>query len=322
MRHDLAWKWARPILAIGSLVLCVWAILALRHPAESRRVAERSSMPTVKRHSIDMKRVRLSLELGAESTEKLLAGARRDLTITNSLRNVVRERAGELSVVEPESPEICRDLRLGAEAMAALFKGATCKKAQVEVRLGNETVSVPAGVPSDLQDPGNWISGFFFAVICREYELLDVLCAVPIDLLRSSRTKSLECHYLFVQALQAYWRQEPTAPERLMAALEATAPERVPEDAQDYVLNVMVPQMEMLLYLMDHDAPGFNKALKFALERHQAYFKKDKRPLDSDGYLALGALAMASAAFEAGLAIEVESDYIPKRLVEGACRPQ
>jgi hypothetical protein len=192
-------------------------------------------MPTIKRHAIDTKRVRRSLELGAGTTETPLAGAKKDLIHTDSLRNVVRERAGELSVVEPESPEICRDLRLGAEAMAALFKGAMCKEARVDVRLGNEMASAPDRVSSDMHHTGNWTDGFFFAVICREYELLDVLCDVPLDLLRSSRTMAEEC-----------------------------------------------------LYLMDHAAPELNNALKFALERHNAYFKKGKRPFDSDGYLALG----------------------------------
>jgi hypothetical protein len=279
-------------------------------------------MPTIKRHSIDLKWVRDGLKLSAASTEKGLAAARRDLTHTNSLRNLMRERAGQLAVAEPESAEICRDLRLAAEAMAALFKGAMCKESEVAVRLGDEVTRVPCTNLVGFHHPGNWIDGYFFAVICREYKLLDLLCDVPINLLRSSRAKAEECLYLFVDALQSYWRQEPIAPERLMAALEATDPERVSEGSQDYVLNIMVPQMEMLLYLMDHAAPEFNKALKFALERHNAYFKKGKRPFDSDGYLALGPLALASAAFEAGLKIEIESDYIPKRLVEGACRPQ
>jgi hypothetical protein len=279
-------------------------------------------MPTIKRHSIDMKWVRTSLDLGAANTDILLAGSRRDLMHADAMRGLMRERAGQLAVLDPESPEICRHLRLGAEAMAALFKGAMCKEAQVEVRLGNETVSVPTGLSSGMHHTGNWTDGFFFALICREYELLDVLCEVPLDLLRSSATTSQECSYLFVDALQAYWRQEATAPERLMAALEATAPERVRQDVQEYILNLVVPQLELVLRLMDHDAPGFNKALEFALERHHAYFKKGKRPFDADGYLALGPLALASAAFEAGLAIEVESDYIPRRLVEGACRPQ
>jgi hypothetical protein len=278
-------------------------------------------MPTIKRHSIDLNWVHKCLDGAADRTESGLAAAKRDLTHTNSLRNKVRMRAGQLAVVEPDSPEICRALRLGAEAMAALFKGAMCKETDVEVRLGGELTRVPVTNLVGFHHPGNWTDGYFFAVICREYELLDVLCEVPIDLLRSSSSKAQECLYLFVDALQAYWRQEDSSPERLMAALEATDPKRVSEGSQDYVLNIMVPQMELVLRLMDHDAPGFNKALKFALERHNAYFKKGKRPFDSDGYLALGALALASAAFEAGLTIEVESDYIPKRLIEGACRP-
>jgi hypothetical protein len=65
------------------------------------------------------------------------------------------------------------------------------------------------------------------------------------------------------------------------------------------------------------DHAAFNDALKEALELHKAYWTANEEREDSPaGYLALGPLAITCLAYDAGFPIEIESDYLPKHLLQ------
>ena len=132
---------------------------------------------------------------------------------------------------------------------------------------------------------------------------------------------SPEYSHLFQEALRSFWRRADDAPERLLAALKATEPELLPEGAEEYVLAIVVPQMELLYRVMLQDAKGFNEALGKGLEAFKKYWSKKDRVDKPEGYLALGIAAVASFAHEAEMPIEVESDYVPMGLVRGDCHP-
>jgi len=88
---------------------------------------------------------------------------------------------------------------------------------------------------------------------------------------------------------------------------------------EEFVLNVLVPEMQMLFRLALGEVGPFDDSLEFALERHKKYWSKSNRKKDPDGFLALGALSISSAAFDAGFPVEVESDYVPRDLIENGC---
>ena len=229
----------------------------------------------------------------------------KDVRHTNAARIAAEQYGGYAQVAAPAPAETCRALRLGARAMGVLFDGATAQAPQ------------PA---SDLQDAGNWLGGFFLAAICRDAALLERLAAVPVDVLRSSTTRADEYAYLYIEALQAYVRRQRNAPALLLAALKATDPQRLQPASVDYVLNVVVPQMELLFRIMDRDAAGVNAALAKALQSHRDYWANGERAADPRGYVSFPLLGLAGFAHDDGLPIEVSSEYLPRPLVEGACR--
>ncbi|MEU4504031.1 immunity 49 family protein [Streptomyces sp. NPDC024089] len=59
-----------------------------------------------------------------------------------------------------------------------------------------------------------------------------------------------------------------------------------------------------------------NQALAEALELHKAYWSTPERSGDIAGFLALGPLAIACLAYDAGFPVEVESEYLPVRLLD------
>jgi hypothetical protein len=77
--------------------------------------------------------------------------------------------------------------------------------------------------------------------------------------------------------------------------------------------------MNLLTQLARGDQDKFNTELAKALEWHKDYWTRDEdRELSAEGFVALGPLAMSCLAVQAGFTITVESEYLPKHLLEGA----
>jgi hypothetical protein len=277
-------------------------------------------MKKTSRHPVDREAARKQEAMAARVMKATIGPARERPSFLSTLLNTAREYAGALAVAEPESPQLCAALRLGAQAAAALFAAASAGSGVVEAPLGDgPPARLPATGATDSTDFANWRSGFFMAAVCRDRRSLDTLGQTPMDVLRGSSTKGDECMYLFAHALQGLWRREPDTAKRVQAALEATDPTRLSISPEEFVLNVTVPELELVFRFLLGEAAAFNEALSFALERHKKYWGKGDRKRDTLGWLALGPLAMASFAHDAGRPVEVESDYLPMRLVHGDC---
>jgi immunity protein 49 of polymorphic toxin system len=274
----------------------------------------------IARHKVDEALSRTRAEQSATMPGEYLKALPRNLSHANMCRSTTQALAADLAAVDPGSDRICEAVRLGAEATAALFAAATAGQGEVQVRLGGQVVRAPAAVDPSVVEPSNWQGGYFLAAICRESALLDVLCKTPAELLRRSSTRGEKFVYLYTEALRAFWRKEDEAPGLLLEALKATDPDQLEFTSADYVLDIVVPQMEVLYRLMDADAAGFNQALEKAVTLHRDYWKKGKRKNDPEGYVSFPLTAFASTAHDGGIPVEVESDYLPERLVQGDCR--
>lgn len=271
-------------------------------------------MTKLTRHEVDLEIAKRQVASKAELLGLTLKSARSDPGRLNQLFLAARDYASYLAVIDPSSPQMVVAVKTAVQAAVAIFTVATARAGTVEVELGDGSpAALAAKGPTGASDAGNWRSGFYLAVICRDREAVERLCRVPVSILRESSTQSDECAYLFCEALQSLWQGEATAAARLHAALEATDPEKVHLGA-DYVLNVLVPELELVYRFALRDGPAFNQALRFALERHKKYWGQKKLRLAASGFVAWGAVAMAALAEDAGIPIEVESDYLPSYL--------
>lgn len=276
-------------------------------------------MKTVTRHHIDASVIQSYIADTSSSLEKTLKAARKNPKHLFQLILIAQEYAGYLSIVEAESPELCRALRIIGQTAGAIFATSSVSEGSVEVLLDDLPAYLPATGPTGYSIPNNWLDGFFAAIICNDIQTLDILLKTPIDVLRRSRTKSEECLYLLVDTFQAFYTAAKDIGERLSAALSATDTERLSIDP-DYTILVVVPQMKLMYRLIAKDVQSFNQVLFKTLESHKKYWSSSDRRSRPDGFLALGALAFATLAHSIGMPIEVESDYIPIRLIRGDCR--
>jgi hypothetical protein len=85
---------------------------------------------------------------------------------------------------------------------------------------------------------------------------------------------------------------------------------------RDLLEGVLYPPINLFYPFVRRDEPGFSLALEEASKLHRAYWTlTEEREPDIDGAVALGPLAIACWAYGGDLPVDVESEYLPKRLL-------
>ena len=186
--------------------------------------------------------------------------------------------------------------------------------------IGNrgEVKNLPATGPQDYLHAGDWLTSFYLATICRENERLNQLAQVPISFLRESGAEFDEYIYAWVETLQNAWFGRRETWDTLVTAVNGTAPERAQVAGEELVLKILYPPLELFHRYQRQDAEKFNAALVDALTCHKEYWTANEaRSLSGEGLVALAPLAIACMAHDAGIPIEIESEYLPKALLQG-----
>ncbi|MGT2529102.1 immunity 49 family protein [Streptomyces nojiriensis] len=204
-------------------------------------------------------------------------------------------------------------MQVGSAAFAA---AAAVTEGSIETRISHEMRTIAATGPQSYANAGNWLTTLWFVIICRDQPRMNAMCRVPLDLLRASGAEDDEYVRHWVDALQTYWHEQPGLPEKLTEAIERSHPDIATNAPRDLLQCVLYPPINLFHQFLRKDEEGVNQALAEALELHKAYWSTPERAGDIAGFLALGPLAIACLAYDAGLEIEVESDYLPLRLLD------
>lgn len=206
------------------------------------------------------------------------------------------------------------------QVSSAMFASATASSGDViEARISGKIRSIPASGPQHCANAGNWIKAFWLAIICREQGRMTQLCNVPIETLRESGAEYDEYIYAWIDTLQSYWLKRGNVGDKLVAAVDGTDPDNVEIASRELMLKILYPPLDLFSWYLRQDHERFNIALIEAVQWHKEYWSEDEeRAASCEGMVALGPLAMACLAFDAGFPIEIESDYLPKALLERA----
>ncbi|MCX5187713.1 immunity 49 family protein [Streptomyces sp. NBC_00268] len=198
----------------------------------------------------------------------------------------------------------------------ALFVAARATTPTIECQVGHEKHVFRSGTGPWVH-AGNWFTAFWLSCVCRERQRTNDLCQVPVSLLREAGGFD-EYIYSWVEALQAYWLKRPELGDKLLAAVDGTDPEVVRPASRSAVLNLMYPPMNLLTQVVRGDRDRFTTELAKTIEWHKDYWTRDEKlECDSDGLVALGPLAISCLALDSGFTVEVESEYLPKYLLDG-----
>ncbi|MFB7245875.1 hypothetical protein CW362_40000 [Streptomyces populi] len=200
---------------------------------------------------------------------------------------------------------------------SALFAVTGVSDGTVECRIDREMRGLRAVGPLSTADAGTWLQAFWLAVICREQDRMTQLCEIPLERLRAPEGQYDEYVHHWVDTLQTYWLRRPGLVEKLTATFEASDPAVARIAPPDLLQGILHPPISLFYHFVRRDEEGFGPALAEALKLHRAYWTlSEERSADIDGSIALGPLAVACLAHDGGIPVEVESDYLPRHLLQ------
>ncbi|MER5217567.1 immunity 49 family protein [Streptomyces sp. NPDC002838] len=205
------------------------------------------------------------------------------------------------------------------QVSSAAFAAAVQREGAVECRISDQMRTIPATGPQYYANAGNWLTAFWFSIVCREQTRMTQLCEIPLDLLRSSGVEYDEYVYHWIDALQTYWLERPGLGEKLVTAIQMSSPDAAQFADREVLDKILYQPINLFHQFLRKDHDGFNQALTEALELHKSFWTaSEAREETVEGYLALGPLAIACLAYDASFPIDVESDYIPSQLLNRA----
>ncbi|MBN6041231.1 immunity 49 family protein [Amycolatopsis sp. 195334CR] len=277
-------------------------------------------MRTIARHDVDVPNAEETVELlGARAHE-----VREDLEEIPLGPGFAMSRSmAEFGNRCASDPRVARSdtwyaLVRAMQSSTALFQAASSTGGDVEFRFGDETIRRQATGPTTDSNAVNWLTALYLAMICRDRPRLDLLAGISLNLLRESSYEYDEFLYSWVHALQIHWRGEENLIDTVLEAMSGTDPEGLHRFQAAPVLQQYYPPMELFYRFTQRENAGFNDSLANALDLHKRYWTaEEERVRDPEGFVALGPLAIACLAHDAGVTIEVESDYLPIHLLEG-----
>jgi hypothetical protein len=277
-------------------------------------------VPTIARHEIDTAAADADVELLGSQLEVFVDLAKYSPDALNGVLQYSLYEVGYRTAGDPAASwsDTWNAVVRAMQAGSAIFELANHPGEEVSFRLGDETIQRKGVGPFIEANAFNWIRAMYLAMICRERERIDALAATPIEVLRASGLEYDEYLYSWVRVWQTYWRQEDGLVDLILETMRGTDPAGLRHISEDMTLKLNYPPVEMFYQLTQRDEEKFNDSLANALELHQQYWTATpERRTDPNGYLALGPLAVACLARDAGLTITVVSDYLPRTLLEG-----
>lgn len=233
--------------------------------------------------------------------------------------NIARIRC----VLDPDAVilETWESWLLAMQIHTAVFAAATTSDEHVDCRVGQANLRLTATGPQFHVNAGTWVSAFFLAIICRETARLDELAQVPVSLLRDCGGEMDEYIYAWVETLQSFWLRRNDVSEKLVQAVNLSAPEVARIQDAETMGKLLYPPILLFYRYLRHDAEGFNTALHDALLWHKEYWSEEPDRMDNiEGVVAIAPLAIACLARAEGIPIDVKSPYIPQALLEFSWR--
>lgn len=239
----------------------------------------------------------------------------------------VRDLAETMILLDPQAAmvETWESWTAAMQLHSAVFALSEAEKGSVvECLIDHKVRRLKAPGMLYCADPDNWENAFLLAVVCRDNARAEALCRVPVERLRQAaegaKVTYNEYTYHWISALQAYVNGTPDLVDELRRAMELSSPSRgaFGGDALDLLA---FPPMEVFRRLLMGDSDKFNEALVYALESHKRYYDERKDDNRVRGIVPLSLLAWACLAYDKSqrspdFRLEVESEYLPKHLVE------
>ncbi|HEA15669.1 MULTISPECIES: immunity 49 family protein [Pseudoalteromonas] len=225
---------------------------------------------------------------------------------------------------EVQTPEIEKEsatgLRYASKMYAAFLKLAEQPEQEQTFKIYNlpeVTWNGKGMLEAGYAAPSEWIDAYFLAVITRDTKSMDSLANFPIETMKQSATQADPVLYSVVEVFQAYHNRLPDFPMLLNNTMEELL-----SDGDDWSIYIGMGYLETFGALMPATFDigcNFNEALAKNLQAQERYHINEAGPDHApvDSFLPLQLLGMACMWHDMGNEVTVESDSLPRFLING-----
>lgn len=281
-------------------------------------------MQSIGRHEIDLMEIEFDIDRCQSYLPRFIDLVEGNPDALESVFDYALQEAEVRSTRDPRGNllETWRSVVLAMQASSAMFAVAAQTEGEVEVRLLERVLSVPATGLRPHIEPGRWLCALWLAIVCRDRDRMDVLMRFPVEDLRAVDPAKDAVHdgfmYEWVHALQCFWKEDENLTQVLLKAMEISLPEYLGRQDEEITVLLLSPPIDVFWHLMNRDQDGFDKAFAHAVEGHKSYWARDEgRRRSPSGFIAWAPLALARLAKELGMSVKVESAYLPEALLSG-----
>lgn len=205
------------------------------------------------------------------------------------------------------------------QAGAAMFlAAATPEGEEIEFRFGEDTIRRQATGPTGDVDAIAWLKTMYLAIIARDRARAELLATVPLDMVRQAEPRYDEFVFSWIRALRRHTLGGDDLIDTVLAAMRGAEPggeDGLPADA---IQRLYYPPIELFYRYTQREKTHFADSLHTALDLHRRFWAgQESSARHQEGFVALAPLAMACLAHDAGMPVEVASEYLPHHLVTG-----
>jgi hypothetical protein len=269
----------------------------------------------VKRHKVDLKRIKEVYASRKTLTETAIAGAQQDTTLFQGLDEYTHDYFYFSTIAEKDEAKIKSNLSDYVESSAAAFIMFGNKGKNVSISFRGKQYEVTAPEKGYNLSENTWIKTYYGAVVLRNEAIIKELEKVNLDdVVAQKKSKSSDYLLLFAKFLQTINQKETDHAAELVKASDASMEVKEGNPLYDYMLDIAGPQIDVFSTILYEEQEEFNEELGTALECHKEYHEKQP-DMDPSGFISLPLTAICIFAKRQGLTIEHQSDYIPSYLL-------
>ncbi|MCO6356083.1 hypothetical protein GBO14_15290 [Pseudoalteromonas shioyasakiensis] len=230
--------------------------------------------------------------------------------------NLARWLTWEVQTNEIEK-ESASGLRYAAKMYAAFLKLAEHPEQDITFKIFDlpEVTWNGLGMLEDGRaHPSQWLDAYFLAVITRDSESMDSLANFPIEIIKQSATKAGPVSYKLVEVFQAFHHRQDNYPSLLNECMKMAV-----DQGDDWALGIAMGYLETFAALTTDIGFDFNETLEKNVQLQEKYWINASGPdtVPVESFLPLQLLGMACMWRDMGNTVTVESDSLPRFLIEG-----